>query len=981
MSIPERAIKAMLEQPQNGIVVRTDLQDAMKSLPYSEFVQDFIAGTDASDPRYAEGQLENAYTVSVYLFSAMRKVANLASSLNLVAEIKKGNDWERLPADHHLNRIFSDFGSNGIYHAMMFYMLHGEVVMYKRKTRKALEQAINNGELLWRYLDSAIAGIHVIPNYNWELERGNDEIVTGLLLNQIDTSVQEGYSRTRWDRKEFVLFQDFSPSRADYPVGMATLAINDAITDSAISRWMAHYFTSGAMPALLVMPETEETDQDETELRKQKSLFERMWGGLFSRFSLRAVFTNRRYRVEQVGIDADKVTAPDLKAQTLKSIASVFQLAPDLIVPPEGGSQARHEVLVSQAYTNSILPILDQMCSQISQDFGFTGRNIRITVDRESIEALQAERGEKANSEIAIFQAGAQTLGELQRRLDLPVDERLENFMYTNDGLKSIESVIMLDKAVPDRLATVYSSAWDANVVTRNEYRAILGLNTPAKLPNGFKADLYPEGGFGGGDDEQPPTTPSPPQLPPKGGTDITGGVPPKDGDKETPNDLSHSVDKSGDETSQQALTPNPADTQSRVDGVSNTPAHLPNNTITDIPHQPSEIVYSDRQQVTYDVYLDLAHDDMLSTLIVSVASYWADYDVIFVSPDRLRVRLLSIEAPEGWGAEYVTLIPDYINTLVLRGIDVGHHEDDLSKLIMRIETEPIIEDLLSKLTTGVMALSNARIVEQPAPYVLIGVQGDDIATLPLIQTTVPIQPTRLVIEANNTAIGEVPVLTDWVSDKLRGAPEDGDYANRQRAINALASIGLNRERIQRGLIYWRTYGTKPDTVPPYVAREVRKVMQNGIDLHTAIGHAMQAVADGKFDADYQRERTIMPQRNVYQELEAWQKQALRRGIKSVKSSLERFETYLMPLAVDHFIREGLRASKSRAEAETVFSDAKGMIDELSEVESPSEDNFEEWANRMKELGGEFAELVPDEVPQSTDSTDTSEIIEEDTND
>jgi hypothetical protein len=1006
--ISPQAIRAITPQQGKGfeIAIRDDLQHAVKSIPYSEFVQDFIAGGDASTTQYSEQQLENAYAVSVYLFSAMRKVANLASSLKLVAEVKKDDGWERVPETHHLNKIFSEFGADGLYKSVMFYMLHGETILYKQKTRKALAQARDKGEMLWRYGQGAIAGIHVIPPYNYELERGMDDIVTGLVINQLrpqDNTEGYEYQRSRFDRHEFVLVQDFSPSRNDSAVSMASLAINDAITDSAISRWMSHYFMSGAMPMLLVMPEDSDVDQSEDELRKQKSFFERTWQGLFGRFSLRAVFSTRKYRVEQVGIDADKVTAPELKSQTLKSIASVFQLTPDLIVPPEGGSNARHEVLVSQAYTNAVLPIVEQMCAQITRDFGFTGQNIRIVVDKEAIEALQAERGERAQTEISILQSGVQSLGETQRRLGVPVDERLEDFYYVNGDFKSVETILKANEtiltAIPDHLSNVYMQAWNDNLATRNEVRAVLGLKTPDNVPNGFKADIYPDtggGGFGGGQggqpDPTPPANPNPPQLPPKDGADVTGGQPPKEDENSDTPDLSHSGDKGDNEgkrdgkgkpqQGQQSLQPNSTDTPSQphTGTTGSTPTHAPNNQITEIPENGVYEAHSSTNapDSVYTAYLDISYDDTLMAVIQSIAPMWRNHDVTYATPDSYRVNVLDISAPDGWGDDYKTLLPDFIPTLVLRGQDIRQDDNDITSVKMFIETEPNLVDLVSKLATGVGAYANARISRHYAPHVVLGSLGD-VSTLPLVNTTIALQPTRLVFErADGHVVFEIPVLSDEVATRLNGAPH-GDYKNRQMAITALASIDGNRQRIQRGLIYWRTHGVPPRNLPPYVQGQVQATLNNGVDLFDAIAMALDANAIGKFDTDYAKERNIMPrQKDAWDELRAWQRQATRKGMKSAIKSTHRFETVLLPLNVDEFIRDGIRACKSEAEVGQVFDEARTLLDETLDVQTPNEDNFEAWAQRMKELGGDFADLVPDDVPNNTDVVESSvEITDE----
>lgn len=515
--------------------ISDQMQQHVKSISYSDYVQDFINNTGFYEgDHYSKQQVEAAYRTSVYLFAALRRVANLFSEVRVVAEEKDDHGiWKRLPDENYLNMIFSQAGAKFMFDAFMYYAMYGKVLIYKRKTRKAMS-AYRQGQMITNYLDGGISGIHIIPNVKWDdVQDNNRSEVTAFRINEPD----ENYIGTgERDRDEFVYFHDFDFRNPADAVSMVSLALNNAITNAAIARWASHYFMSGAMPLLLVSMQDDPALVSETDLLKYKSAVERMWQGMWGKFNLRAFFTDRKLDVQQAGIKAEEVQAPELNQDALNAITAVFQIAPDLIVPPPGGSDnARHKFLIMDAYNTAVLPLAKQLATQLNKDFGFDEKSpLRLVIAEEDIRALEAERADNADTELQIFDAGVQTFGEAQERLKIkrPVEE-LRNWIQINGKFQSVERLLRDDRSPDDRVISYAAQSFVDNIVTLGEVRKLLyDLETPDEI-DGFYWQVVPAAGATapigihptGSGDPNPPTSPTQPP-----GGDSSGDTPPPGG-------------------------------------------------------------------------------------------------------------------------------------------------------------------------------------------------------------------------------------------------------------------------------------------------------------------------------------------------------------------------------------------------------------------------------------------------------------------
>jgi len=939
---------------QQSLIINDELQHAVKSVSYSDFINDFInaEGTNWRN-NYSEQQIESAYATSVYLFAAMRRVANLFSMVRFVAEVDKGGDWQRLPDTHHLNKIFTVAGARFMYHLYMYYALYGTTLVYKRKTRKALA-AYQRGKLISGYLEGGIAGLSVIPNSRWEIfEDEYQGEIQGFSLNEPMGELKAGMR----DRDEFVYIHDFDPRFLNNGISMVSLAINNAITNAAIARWAAHYFMSGAMPLLLISTEEDPAMQTEADLIRQKNFIERAWQGLFGKFAMRAVFTDRKLNVQQAGIDAEKVQAPDLNRDSLNAIASVFQIAPDLIVPPEGGSDnARHKFLMMDAFRSAILPVAWQMTDVFNADMGLHDANVRIVVAEDEITALDADRADNATTETGLFTSGIQTFGETRDQMRFkpsPGLKLLESFININGRLQSVERVLRDDQLPSDFIMQYAPTAWDAGIVKRSEVRKLMfNLPTPA-AEDGYKYEVVPDpsagGGFGGGG------TPSPeppengggslpagdrPQLPgktPQGGT-VAPTVAPTDGDKAVDQNR-QIVDFAGIES---------AETDGRI-----------------IPVTPvARLTASATQQHSACALLMIGDDPLIQTVATQLEIMLDGVPAIWQDPETYHCTLVySDHATDDQIAAAQKLMPEYMPDITLRvdGLITFETQDGLC-IALRVDTTQGLEGLQSHTRTS---FSNAAL--PISPYSASG------AYMPHI--TLCYVPDETPVPEFTCAISVVPQCIQVTRDEYKvvfelpsireAAGDDPNHAhNRQMLID---DAEITRQFVQSALRTWRDTGEPGPGLSDAVKNVVREALAQ--DAAMAWDAALKACDDGYFDdsADLtdghnpilgvMAKAKLAMQETPEAELDAWERSAFRNGVSKAAS---RFEVNLLPLALEQTVKARLADVKTKTEIKLVFNDARAALAE-SAPKAVDEDSLMAWAERVAGMDG-LGDLLDDDL-------------------
>lgn len=445
---------------------------AQKSLSFNKYVMDFIndSGFYGNSNPYTEQQLLMAYMTSVYLFAALRRVSNLISRIKVVAEIRQGSKYVRAPETILINRIFERDGPSVYSKMYLNYAIYGAAMAYKTKTLHAtLEHA--RGTPIYDYQDNAVAGLHVLDKPFWELHEDtyNGEIIGAY----VQRGTKHVNNRNYLDRREFVYLTDWNPENPNRGRSIATVAIHEAVTNAAIAKWSAEYFTRGAMPFVLVAMEDDPAMISDSDLMKYKRQFEDHWQGINS--SLRSVFIDRNVNVQQVGIPASEVAADELNQSALEGISAAVGLDRELIVTPAGGSQERHAVLVKRAWEDTVMPMANGMLSAFARDLGLPD-DMRLALDLSHIQELDADRDERVSTEISVFDASAQTYNEMRGRLNMPAIPQFDGMVKTDDGLVPIDTVAKTAQMPMTRYMDAYNNWYDKGLTSFNDYRRAMGM-------------------------------------------------------------------------------------------------------------------------------------------------------------------------------------------------------------------------------------------------------------------------------------------------------------------------------------------------------------------------------------------------------------------------------------------------------------------------------------------------------------------------
>lgn len=455
------------------------------SLNALEFINDVGAGNEY---HYSERQMLNAYLTSVYMYAALRRVANLISRVNIVAEVQESGRWVRAPEDVRINRIFKQEGSEILSRMWLNYAVYGAAVVYKVPTRLAALQK-HGGVPITDYKEGAVAGLHVLDKPMWNIDEDTyyNEL-KGIYVNQFNHVNHYVGDKNFLDREEFVYVTSWNPENPNKGKSLVSVAIHEAVSNAAIAQWMSEYFTRGAMPFILVSMEDDPALITDSDLRKYKRQFEEYWQGLGS--SLRSVFFDRQVKTEQVGIPAGDVAAPELNETALQGISSVVGLDRKLIVTADGGSYAEHVQLKKRAWEDTVIPLAKQFLEAFNRDLGFD-QNMRLTLDLSDIKELDADREERSSTEISVYESSLQSYNEARVRLDTAPIPGMDGVFSVSGETVTIDEWAKSAKLPVQRTIDFADFLWNNNLSTRNEVLGLLGRDPyPDNVINGFKDEV-----------------------------------------------------------------------------------------------------------------------------------------------------------------------------------------------------------------------------------------------------------------------------------------------------------------------------------------------------------------------------------------------------------------------------------------------------------------------------------------------------------
>ncbi len=453
---------------------------------YSQFQMDFIndtGGYGGNPNPYPDNQLLGAYMSSVYLYAAIRRVANLVGRVKVKAQIKQGDKFVNAPESALVNQIFARNGSAMLSEMYLNYAIFGTAVMFKVPTYKAVVERAK-GNMIYHYRDGAVKDLEVLDKPKWELDEeiGGDTI-RGIFVNRGNQDLPNYLTK-----EEIIFFTAWNPLNRNRGRSIVTHAIHEAVTNYRIARWSAEYFTRGAMPYVLLSLEDDPATLTDTDLYKYKrQLEERYASGVDS--SLRSSFIDRKVSVNQIGIPASEIGAPEINEAALEGIAAAVGIDRELIVAPAGGSQERYGLMIQNAWKSTVKPFVEELIAAIGLQIGLPD-NMQLVADTSDIEELEADRGERASTEISIMDAGLQTFNEARQRLNMVTMADLDGFFKIDGQLISINRIIRQDNLLDEKMLQQISSLWEGDLLPRSAIMQMMGRELPEGEDDGYKSQV-----------------------------------------------------------------------------------------------------------------------------------------------------------------------------------------------------------------------------------------------------------------------------------------------------------------------------------------------------------------------------------------------------------------------------------------------------------------------------------------------------------
>lgn len=917
---------------------------AQKSVAFNRYQMDFINDTGATIQPYTERQLENVYFTSVYLHAAIRRIANLISRALIIAEVKQGDKWERAPDNLLINRIFAEEGAEIQSRMYLNYAIYGMCAAYKTKSKKAVFEEMRD-EPIYDYAEGAMHGLHVLDKPFFEPEEDMSSTDIKGMYIQSDSDFLKG--RSRLMREEFVYFSDWNPRHYHRSRSLVSVAIHQAVTNATIARWASDYFTRGAMPMLIVSLANEDpNDMAPVDLLALKHKFEQQMQGEGE--SLRTRFMDRKVEVNQVGIPADQVAAPELDAAALKGISATIGIEPDLIVAPEGGTQERHEQMLMQVWTDTVIPWFERgLLPALNKDLGLP-KNMRLSLDVSHISELEARRADKAASEVSIFQNNLERANEARKRLNMPPDPDFGDWLWNGvtQTLMSPKKLKLMDSITDEKLFTQIIGAWDAFLIKRSAALQMMGKQLAPGEKDGYKFEITPQeqqSAFGAlrsflenrqlNDEIQALLTP------PK--TDSLTDLPP-----------AYTVTAGSSNGSSATVFAGSPTTSGEVSVVSQPPV--------------SELIQGG------EVYSNLwLGGDVVLTDIQNQLRAVAPF-LEFEEPSHFHVTLTHAAFVETSQLDKVlALLPDRAQGFDLWAgpIEVWDSEGQ-AVVVLRVTLDASLAALQSKVAQafrayGIELSSYSAPGAFKAHVTLAHIPGGSSIIPPVCRAILRPQKAVVQKEPYNTVCEISLHYPPPPTPPKQLPPSRGDMESE------LEHVEQARRRYTGLLKAWQESGRIPETLPSRIIDCVKEYAGYS-DVWEAAARAVEA---GWLDNDsapdenpirmYLKGRAM--QETAQGELEAWEKVALRNLNKA-----KRFEVKALSLTLEQDIKQQLEALNKGEYGTilTVFSRARKALED-NPPGTLSEDELEAWVAQIESIGDpELLRLIQEEQGDEEKRTD-----------
>lgn len=900
--------------------------DASKSLAYSQYVQDFIYATGQYSQPYTDPQLEMAFWSSVYLFAALRRVSNLISRAKVVAEVKNGDTWQRLPETSRLNQILQRDMPTALKIGYLNYALYGATLTYKVKTERAMIRQAE-GRPIYSYLEGAVAGLMVLDNPGWSLNETTTtgyNSLKGVFLNYDykDILGEKNYL----DRREFVYITDWNPRDKNHGRSIASVAIHEAVTNGAIARWASEYFTRGTLPMLLVSMTDNPAIMTQTDLAKQKRFFEEQYQGQSA--SLRSVFVDQKVDVNEIGITADRVAAPELNKNALEGISAAVGIERDLIIAPEGGTQGRHRTMVQQAWNDTIIPVAQGFCAQYRQDLGLP-EHVRLEVDVSHIAELEADRGDRSTAELAVLEKSVQTINETRLRLNQQPIPEMKNFMLVNGELKSIKKILLEDSMPSDKIFSQITGAWDADLILKSDALKMLGRSLRPGEKDGYKSELAPsEGNLGAPPDEEPPPAGEP--------------EPNEPGDPPASPDL-------GSEKPDTEEKPEPETKSVEEDELDDLLEEFEDEDEDDDENPevfiPDAVTIQEPQDMSIFVSIPLTNNAAISEMKRKLArAFGTTPGISWKEDNSFHVTLVfSTNCDDETLNNVVKLIPKLEAPQLTIGPLICFEQERRTVVALNVNLDHQLQSLQQSIVNAFQAynieMNQYSEIGSWNPHVTMCEvkPGTEIPDFNYQLKLIPSLITFSRTDENDRAFIKLSSSVDRI-----GASVDEHYLD---LIDK--ELAEKREDICNKLLLWRDTGVSgglPDRVIECVNEYADRI--------DAFSAAIQACECGMFDpdsdTDYNPLEKFMKgvQTTPYEELTAWKRVAK----ANLKKAKVKFQVSKLPVDIEQYVRSSLVQSESGSPSavDQIFVKAFTMLDQENDFAKTGSDHLEAVYNRLK---------------------------------
>jgi HK97 family phage portal protein len=391
--------------------------------------------------------INNSYEKNVEVYAVVKKIIDISKSIPWIVERKVGEEWQ-LFENNTINDLMEKPNQTKGY---TWNDIEEQTLLYLTCTGNTYlfgESPFGSGKF---------AELDVLPSQSVTIS-SNDNFFLPILKYKFDL----GKTKKTFTNEELLHIKFFNPSYTSVEesyYGLSAIEVAKKVVQSSNDRWDADVALLQNRGAIVMITDKSNRQMLPEEASQAQEAIDQKLSGT-DKFG-KVVITNKDLSYIQLAMSSADLQLIEKGIINLRAICNVFGLDSSLFNDPENKTYSNRTEAEKSMFTNCIIPLSDKVAEHYTKyicENHYPNQYVRMRQDFSKVEVLQENYKEKADTLIALKNAGIINASYASMLLNAPV-------------VAETNPLVDILRGVPALVANNLIGA-----MTENEIRTLLNL-------------------------------------------------------------------------------------------------------------------------------------------------------------------------------------------------------------------------------------------------------------------------------------------------------------------------------------------------------------------------------------------------------------------------------------------------------------------------------------------------------------------------